>query len=594
MSNFFKILFGSCLGTLLALGALFFIGVSAIAGLAAAGEEKPKVSANSILEIDLVSVPELSGNQPLNSPFAGGFDTDEVIGLHDLIRAIENAKDDDDIKGIYLNNSFNAIPFTTLRLLRESVEDFRSSGKFVISYAPYYEQKAYYLASAGDEVFMGPLGAVDFRGLGAEIPFFKGALDKVGVRMDVFWAGDYKSATEPYRRTSMSDESREQTKEYLEALFGIMLEDVSKSREIAPAELRKMADELTGWKGQEAIDAGLVDGIKRRTEIDRRLHELVGFDLDKKLNTIDVDDYFSARLKKLKGGGDSEVAVLIAEGTIVDGKGDLGSIGDQKYVKQLEKFIDDDDVKAVVLRVNSGGGSASSSENIWYAVEQLKEAGKPVVVSMGDYAASGGYYIAAGADSIFAEPSTITGSIGVFMMFPNMKELMNDKLGITFDTVNTARNATAFSTFRDMGEEEKAILKARTENIYDIFLGRVAEGRDLPVERVREIAGGRVYSGIRAEELGLVDRLGGLEEAIESAANLANLDNDYSIGHYPKIKPPLEQLLEDLLGQELAPTVSEGVVKQQLGPENYEYYQMIRDLTNTQGAQARLPHIVKF
>jgi protease-4 len=180
------------------------------------------------------------------------------------------------------------------------------------------------------------------------------------------------------------------------------------------------------------------------------------------------------------------------------------------------------------------------------------------------------------------------------MMFPNMKELMNDKLGITFDTVNTARNATAFSTFRDMGEEEKAILKARTENIYDIFLGRVAEGRDLPVERVREIAGGRVYSGIRAEELGLVDRLGGLEEAIESAANLANLDNDYSIGHYPKIKPPLEQLLEDLLGQELAPTVSEGVVKQQLGPENYEYYQMIRDLTNTQGAQARLPHIVKF
>ncbi|MTB49496.1 signal peptide peptidase SppA [Lewinella sp. W8] len=594
MSNFFKILFGSCLGTLLALGALFFIGISTIAGLAASTEEKPRVSANSILEIDLVSVPELSGNQPLDSPLAGGFDTDEVLGLHDLIRAIENAKDDDDIKGIYLNNSFNAIPFTSLRLLREAVADFRTSGKFVLSYAPYYEQKAYYLASAGDEVFMGPLGAVDFRGLGAEIPFFKGALDKVGVKMEVFWAGDYKSATEPFRRTSMSDASREQTKEYLEDLFGVMLDDLSAGRNIPAGELREMAGALTGWKGQAAVDAGLVDGIKRRTEIDRRLHELVGFDPDEKLNTIEVDDYFAARMKKLKGGGDSEVAVLIAEGTIVDGKGDLGSIGDHKYVKELEKFIDDDDVKAVVLRVNSGGGSASSSENIWYAVEQLKEAGKPVVVSMGDYAASGGYYIAAGADSIFAEPSTITGSIGVFMMFPNMKELMNDKLGITFDTVNTARNATAFSTFRDMGPEEREILKARTENIYDIFLSRVAEGRDIPVERVREIAGGRVYSGMRAEELGLVDRLAGLEEAIESAANMANLDNDYSIGHYPKIKPPLEQLLEELFGQEFTPAVTEGVVKQQLGPENYEYYRMMRDLTNAEGAQARLPLMLRF
>lgn len=594
MSNFFKILFGSCLGTLLALGTLFFLGVSTIAGLAASTEEKPKVSANSILEIDLVSVPELSGNQPLDSPLAGGFDTDETVGLHDLIRAIENAKDDDDVKGIYLNNSFNAIPFTTLRLLREAVEDFRSSGKFVIAYAPYYEQKAYYLASASDEIFMGPLGAVDFRGLGAEVPFFKNMLDKVGVRMEVFWAGDYKSATEPFRRTSMSDASREQTKEYLEDLFGVMLEDVSTSRNISPGKLRSLAGELAGWKGEQAVAAGLVDGIKRRTEIDRRLHELVGFDQDKKLNTIDVDDYFAARLKKLKGGGDSEIAVLIAEGTIVDGKGDLGSIGDHKYVKQLEKFIDDDDVKAVVLRVNSGGGSASSSENIWYAVEQLKAAGKPVVVSMGDYAASGGYYIAAGADSIFAEPSTITGSIGVFMMFPIVQELMNDKLGVTFDTVNTARNATAFSPFRDLGAEEREILKARTENIYQTFLERVAEGREMPVERVREIAGGRVYSGMRAEKLGLVDRLAGLEEAIESAATMADLDNDYSIGHYPKIKPPLEQLLEDLFGQELTPSVSEAVVKQQLGNQNYEYYRMMRDLTNAQGAQARLPLMLKF
>ena len=274
-------------------------------------------------------------------------------------------------------------------------------------------QNGYYLASAGDEIYMGPLGVVDFRGLGAEIPFYKNMLDKVGVRFEVFYAGNFKSATEPYRLTEISDSNRLQTREYLSGIWDLMSADVAASRNLSPATVRGLADNLAGWKDQEAVAAGLVDGIYRRGEVDARLHELLGTDADEKIESVDVDDYFSARLEKIEGG-DDQVAVLFAEGTIVDGKAELGSIGDKNYAKEIDKLSEDDDVKAVVLRVNSGGGSASSSENIWYAFEQLKQTGKPFVVSMGSVAASGGYYIAAGADEIFAEPSTITGSIGVF------------------------------------------------------------------------------------------------------------------------------------------------------------------------------------
>ncbi|MBC6996186.1 signal peptide peptidase SppA [Neolewinella lacunae] len=598
MSNFFKILFGSCLGTLLALGVLFFVGISAIAGLASAGEQKPTVEANSILTFDLASLPELSGNQPLDVSFGEGLKLteDEVLGVHDVVRAIDKAREDDNIKGIYLNSMYQPGGFTKLRLLRESLAAFRAAGKFVVSFAPSYDQSAYYLASAGDEVYVGPLGVVDFRGIGAEIPFYKELLDKVGVRMEVFYAGNFKSATEPYRLTAISDSNRLQTREYLNGLWNYMLTDIAASRELDPAALRAYANDMTGWKGEAATIAGLIDGVRRRGEIDARLRELVGFTEDQDLNTIDVDKYYAARLKKLKGGGNSEVAVLFAEGTVVDGKGELGQIGDKKYAKELADLAEDDDVKAVVLRINSGGGSASSSENIWYAAEQLKAAGKPFVVSMGSVAASGGYYIAAGADSIFAEPSTITGSIGVFMMFPIAQELMNDKLGIRFDTVNTARNSNAFSPFRSMGNEEKALLKERTEMVYQTFLDRVAEGRDLPVDRVRAIAGGRVYTGARALEIGLVDRLAGLDEAIRSAARLADLPaEDYKVGHYPRIKPAFEQLIEDLLGEDaLGGGMTEAMLREQLGPQHYQHFLMLRDVTQAQGPQARLPAIINF
>ena len=592
MPNFLKLLLGSCLGTLLALVVLSVIGVSIITGLAASAEEKPTLTANSILTFDLQGLPELNGNAQSDDPFAA-FRQEEVLGLHDVVRAVRNAATDDDIKGIYLGDGITGVPFTTLRTLRAALLEFKESGKFIVSYSPYYDQSAYYLGSVADEVYVGPLGVIDFRGLGADIPFFKNALDQAGIEFEIFYAGDYKSATEPLRRTEISPENREQTKEFLEDLFGVMLQDLSEARGVPAGQLRQAASNMTGWRDEEAVTAGLIDGIRRRTEIDHLLHEKIGVDQEEKLNFVDIGKYYAARMERLVGG-DDEIAVLIAEGGIVDGAGGLGSIGDKKYVNEIEQLAEDDDVKAVVLRVNSGGGSASSSENIWYAVEQLKATGKPVVVSMGDYAASGGYYIAAAADSIYAEPTTITGSIGVFLTFPIVRELMEDKIGISFDTVNTAENANAFSPFREMGEDEKQLLTQRTQGIYATFLQRVADGRNLPLDRVREIAGGRVYSGERAREIGLIDAFGGLDRAVASAANLAGLEEEYSVAHYPKIKPLWEQLLEDFAGEGDDNQVVSKVVRSQLGERTYQHFELLRDLAKAQEPQARLPLVVTF
>jgi len=595
MSNFLKILFGSCLGTLLALGALIFIGISAVAGIASSGDQKPEVETNSILKLDLSQVPELTGNVAMGSFTSFELKTDQVLGVHDVIRAIAKAKDDEDIKGIYMNSMMQSGGLAKLTGIREALVDFKSAGKFVLTYAPILDQTAYYLATAGDEIFLGPLGVVDFRGLGAEVMFYKKMMDKVGVGVDIFYAGKYKSATEPFRRTNMSPESKEQVREFMTDISDLMLANIAEGRNISVADVRSKMNSLEGWKGEEAVSGGLIDGIKTRTEVDARLRELVGFEADEKLKTIELDKYFSARLKKMKGRGNNEVAVLIAEGTIVDGKSENGGIGDKKYVAELERLTKDDDVKAVVLRINSGGGSASSSENIWYAAEQLKAAGKPFVVSMGAVAASGGYYIAAGADSIFAEPMTITGSIGVFSMFPQDKGLMEDKLGLTIDTVNIGKHANGFSPFRPLDDEERAVMKMRTEAIYATFLQRVADGRSLPLATVQEIAQGRVYAGERALELGLVDRLASLDEAIAAATSLANIDaDDVSVGHYPRIKPPLEQLIEDFLGEDAAKGFSTAIAKDQLGPENYRYFKMMKEVTQSQGAQARMPVMVRF
>lgn len=590
--RFLKIVFGSCLGSILAL-VLIVVAASSFfaATIGNIAEQKPSVNSNSVLYLDMSDgLSELTGNKETTSLNPENVDPP---GLHDMVRVLEAAADDDNIKGLYLRNTSVPGALSSVRVLRDAVQTFKESGKFVTAYAPYYEQSGYYLASVADEINLGPLGIVDFRGLSAEVPFFKRGLDKAGIKMEVFKVGEYKSAVEPFLRNEMSPESREQTKAFLEDLYGVMIEDISSSRNLDPSILRRAASEMTGWKDQDALREDLVDGILSRTEMDQKIHDLLGLDYDQSLNLISSTDYYAARLNRLRGGG-AEVAVLIAEGNIVDGNGQPGSIGDKKYVNELEKLKKDDDVKAVVLRVNSGGGSASSSENIWYAVEELQEAGKPVVVSMGDYAASGGYYIAAGADKIYAEPTTITGSIGVFITFPILKELMNEKLGVNFDTVNTARNSSALSTFQNFTPEQRQVLQTRTEAVYGQFKKRVADGRDLPLSTVDKIAGGRVYSGIKALDIGLVDELGGLETAIADAAERAGLE-DYSVGHYPRMLPSWERLINDLLGMDDNDNQVTGrILRAQLGEEAYEQYRFVRDMTQLNGPQTRLPLVLRF
>lgn len=601
MSRFLKIVFGSCLGTLLALLGLFFFFsalIGASIGKAAAGNT-PSVEANSVLELKFPGpVNELPNNV---EPTAFSFSTDRVLGLQEILRLIERAAEDDDIKGIHIPGGSVPASFTTVRQIRQALIEFKESGKFITAYAPFYEQSGYYLASVADEVYVGPLGVIDYRGLGAEIPFFKPLMDKLGVKAEVFYAGDFKSATEPFRRDGISPENRLQTREFLGDIFSIMVADLDASRTLNGTDYRAAANNMTGWEDDKALATNMIDGILRQNEMIERHRSLLGLeDDDDEIETINSNDYFAARLKPNGfdvGSGGDQVAVLIAEGGIVDGDGEIKEIGDNEYVELINDLAEDDDVKALVLRVNSGGGSASSSENIWYALEQFKATGKPFVVSMGDVAASGGYYIAAGADSIFAEPSTITGSIGVFTLFPNAKELMEDRVGINFDTVNTTRSANALSPFLGVDQQARDILTRRTESVYEQFMQRVADGRGIPMDQVREIARGRVYSGVEAKRIELVDRLASLETAVTSAKSLTGLEDadDLAVRIYPKKKSVFEQLLADLTGEDpFATKVSDDLLRGQLGDEAFEHYRVFRDLSRNSGPQARMTLVVNF
>lgn len=590
--SFFRLVFASCLGTAIALLLLFFLGAGLVGNLLAPTEEVAPVTANSILRLDLpVELPELTGNT-VNTSFS--LDNRSEPGLYDIMRTIRTAAKDDNIKGIYLSQSaINAQP-ASIRQLRDELLKFRETGKFIISFSPNYFQAGYYLASAADEVYLGPMGLLDFRGLGAEIAFLKPMLDKIGVNFEVFYVGDYKSATEPLRQAEISAENREQTKEFLEDIFAEIVADIAESRNLSAAEVRNHAAKITGWREAELLNSGLIDGISQRVEVEAKLRQRLGLSSNQRINSIGLIDYYNSRISPQNGGSD-QVAVIVAEGTIVDGQGTYGSIGDRRYVELIQQAQRDDKVKAVVLRVNSGGGSASASENIWAAIEDLKAAGKPFVVSMGDVAASGGYYIAAGADSIFALPSTITGSIGVFNVFPVATELMNDRIGINFDTVNTTPYANAFSPFQGLSQTEKDLFKERAQIVYDQFMARVAEGRGLDRDYVGEIARGRVYAGRKAQDIRLVDRMGDLDEAIASAAGLAGLGSDYSVGFYPRMGQPYERLIEELLGVDSDQRdFSARILREQLGDNAYEHFELLRELTQSQGIQAKLPLIINF
>jgi protease IV len=589
MSQFVKFLFASCLGTALALGLLTFIGFSWLVGMASSATEKETVSIkpNTVLELDFKQpIPEKTNNLPME-PF--DLDNDQILGLTDMVAAIRRAKDDADIKGIYLNASILAAGKATTTTLRQAIADFKSSGKFVIAYANYYSQGAYYLASVADSVLMSPQGAVDFRGYSSMVPFYKGMLDKLDVQMRIFYCGKYKSATEPFRLEKMSEESKMQTREYLKALNDILMQDVAASRNIPEAELRKIADRFDGFSGEKAVKTRLIDRLAYEDQVFSLIRSKLGLSEKDKLNRVDMADYFKAKGKKLDLTIKDKIAVIYAEGNIIDGtKGEAGDIYDGEYVKIIRKIRKDNNVKAIVLRVNSPGGSALSSDNILRELDLCKQAGKPVVVSMGDVAGSGGYYIACHADSIFAEPSTITGSIGVFGMIPILDKTMRNKLGITYDTVRTGKYSTFGTPFFDFSPEEAALIQERVDWVYADFLNKVAAGRKRSTQEINEIAQGRVWDGRKAKEIGLVDDIGGLDRALASAAKLAGIEK-YRTTEFPQTMSGIEQLIDKLTNKkERDDSIQSWMIQQELA-EMYPAYKAMRDIRRSKGILARMP-----
>jgi protease-4 len=478
---------------------------------------------------------------PLMEQMPAGYgNMQTVVGLDDLKRNILLAKENNKVRGILLRGGSMQMGQASAKALREVLLDFKESGKFLVAYSDSYSQTNYYVASVADKILLNPVGGVDWGGLSAQKMYFKRVLDKIGVEMQIIKVGTFKSAVEPYFRTSMSEADREQTMLYVQGVWDVMKAGVAESRGMEVSALEAMADRFMGLQPvEELVKCGLVDSLVYSDQVDSVLCTLVG---DKDYSTISTSEM--SLVKRTEHKADSKVAVLYAEGEITDEQGD-GIVG-KKMLKQIAKIKKDKDIKAVVLRVNSPGGSADASEQIWHALQTLRESGKPVVVSMGDLAASGGYYISCGADYIYAEPNTITGSIGIFGVVPSFAKL-RDKVGIDIDGVTTNRHSDFNTniTYKGMNTEERAMMQAMVERGYDLFTRRCAEGRKQSQDDIKRIAEGRVWLGTDALRLGLVDELGGLEKAVVKAADLAELP-DYKVVYYPEKKDFMTQLLESL------------------------------------------------
>ncbi|MCB9274916.1 MAG: signal peptide peptidase SppA [Lewinellaceae bacterium] len=589
MGQFFKFLFASCLGIFLAFFLLAAIGGLVIMGIAKQAEKPQAVQPNTVLHLTFDNtVPEQTNNLELD-PF--NFKQKKVLGLKEAIRTISEAKEDDNIKGIFLEpDALSVGGLATADVLRQALLDFKSNGKFIVAYSKSYTQGGFYLASAADELTCYPIGVIDFRGFSAQVPYFKDMLDKVGVEMQVFYAGKFKGASEPYRLNKMSPENRMQIREYLEDVYQEFLADISASRNISVEQLRQMADEYVGIDPKKAAEAGLIDKAIYRDEALGILRERLGLDEADKINMISLEEYNLGKPEHKDYKTRDKIAVIYAEGEIVDGEGKPGNIGDEKYVKFINSARKDDKVKAIVLRVNSPGGSVLASENIWRELTLAKADGKPIVVSMGDYAASGGYYISTMADSIFAQPNTLTGSIGVVGAIPNASKLLDDKIGIHFDSVKTGPFSTGLTPFYPLSPAETQLIQNHIKKTYEDFLQKVADGRGISRDSVNAIGQGRVWTGKRAIGIGLVDRIAGLDEAITAAAGLAGTDS-YRLTEYPRVKDPLQQFLEQWIGEE--DTGAHAVLKAQLG-EFYPYYSFLLQLRDSKGVQARLPVFIPF
>jgi len=581
MRQFLKYVLATVVGLLLFsfVGFLLLVGIGS--AISASSDKEVTVKENSVLKLNLNSpIREIGVDNPFNG-FGVFRSSGDVIGLIDLKEALANAKLDPNIKGVYLQTEYPQAGWATLEEIRNALIDFKKSKKFVVAYGEVITEKGYYIASVADNIYLNPAGTLEWNGLEAEYTFFKGTLDKLGIKPVIFRVGEFKSAVEPFLREDMSEASKLQTASYLNSINDHFLANVAQSRGLQAPTLKKLADDLSIQKPGDALKAKLVTDVAYWDEVEAAMKKSLDVDEDKKINYVSLSNYENAKKYVDEGSSSNRIAVIVASGEITSGKDDDG-IASDRVAEQIRKARLDDRVKAIVIRVNSPGGSALASDVMWREVTLANKV-KPVVASMSDYAASGGYYLSMGARQIVADPNTITGSIGIFGLLFNAEGFSKDKLGITYDRVVTNSHADFPSFTREMTEFERNVLQQNVNRGYELFTGKAAQGRKMPIDSLKALASGRVWSGAQAKANGLVDELGGLDKAIQLAAKDANLKTgDYRVRYIPEKKNVLQEFFKSFSDDE------ETRLMDQLGALA-PYVQYVKKLKNMEGVQARMP-----
>lgn len=591
MKDFIKNVLATMVGMFGFFIVMGVIGMMSIIGMIASGNAAQNVEKNSVFVLNLSRTISEQGSENPLSMFTG--DNSLNSGLNDILSSIKKAKANDDIKGIYIETGALAANYATLQEIRNALDDFRKSGKWIVAYGDFYTQGAYYVASVADKVYINPKGIVDWHGIGAQTMFYKDFMAKFGVKWEVVKVGTFKSATETFTEEKMSDANRLQTKTFIDGTWRNVCDAVSKSRGISVDSLNSYADSYLALQATETlVKAKMVDGMMYGDQVKDAVKKMMKLEKDDDIAQLTLNDMLNVKDEKVEG---SEIAVYYAEGDIVqDPKaatmfGNNNYIASRKVCKDLEDLMNDDDVKAVVVRINSGGGDAYASEQMWHQMSELRKV-KPVVVSMGDYAASGAYYMSAPASWIVAQPNTLTGSIGIFAVIPDLSGLVTTKLGVRFDEVKTNRNSTFGNLMaRPFNAEEKAMLQASVNRGYSLFRQRVADGRRLPVESVEKIAQGRVWLATDALNIKLVDQLGGIDDAVKKAAELAKL-KDYYTSDYPAAASWMDNLLNSMSS---SGTYLDEQLRQTLG-DFYQPFTMLRSIDKREAIQARIPYAISI
>ena len=591
MKDFIKNVLATMVGMFGFFIVMGVIGMMSIIGMIASGNAAQNVEKNSVFVLNLSGTISEQGSENPLSMFTG--DNSLNSGLNDILSSIKKAKANDDIKGIYIEAGALMTNYATLQEIRNALADFRKSGKWIVAYGDFYTQGAYYVASVADKVYINPKGIVDWHGIGAQTMFYKDFMAKFGVKWEVVKVGTFKSATETFTEEKMSEANRLQTQTFIDGTWRNVCDAVSKSRGISVDSLNSYADSYLALQATETlVKAKMVDGMMYGDQVKDAVKKIMKLDKDDNISQLTLNDMLNVKDGKVEG---SEIAVYYAEGDIVqDPKaatmfGNNNYIASRKVCKDLEDLMNDDDVKAVVVRINSGGGDAYASEQMWHQMSELRKV-KPVVVSMGDYAASGAYYMSAPASWIVAQPNTLTGSIGIFAVIPDFSGLVTTKLGVRFDEVKTNRNSTFGNLMaRPFNAEEKAMLQASVNRGYSLFRQRVAEGRRLPVESVEKIAQGRVWLATDALNIKLVDQLGGIDDAVKKAAELAKL-KDYYTSDYPAVASWMDAMLNSMSS---SGTYLDKQLRQTLG-DFYQPFTMLRSIDKREAIQARIPYAISI